>query len=154
MVLTRAAQMICQRLSKIASLALFDNFLLLVAGKNGRTEWSLFYGSKYVFSQFDHVDYKGYTDVLGVELRHDIGHQLDIGFHADVRHVWSAHEVRYAYGPTVGITPFTNAWFSLGYTVKGYSDRDFSAAHHSQQGPFISFRYKFDQQTAKGLLGG
>ncbi len=122
--------------------------------QQGRTEWSVFYGAKYVFTQFDHIDYKGYTDVLGVEVRRDIGHQLDVGFHADVRHAWSAHDISYAYGPTLGVSPFTNAWFSLGYNVKGYSDRDFSAAHHSQQGPFISLRYKFDQLTAKRLLGG
>jgi hypothetical protein len=70
-----------------------------------------------------------------------------------VRHSWDEGAVSYAVGPSLGFTPFTNAWFSLGYNVVGFSDRDFEAMHYTAQGPYLMMRFKFDQQTL-GLAGG
>ena len=42
---------------------------------------------------------------------------------------------------------------SLGYNAWGFSDKDFSAADYTAQGPYIRFRMKFDQQTVKDAAG-
>ena len=62
-------------------------------------------------------------------------------------HSWNQSSFAWAIGPSVGFTPFTNAWVSLGYNVRGFEDRDFADAHHTAQGPYLVFRMKFDQDT-------
>jgi hypothetical protein len=44
-----------------------------------RTQISLQYGAKYVLDNVDGADYKGYTDLLGAEIRYDITPRWDIG---------------------------------------------------------------------------
>src|SRR3546814_6697182 len=43
--------------------------------------------------------------------------------------------------------PFTNAWVSVGYNVRGFQDRDFEQAHHTAEGAYMVLRLKFDQDT-------
>jgi hypothetical protein len=45
-----------------------------------------------------------------------------------------------------------NAWISLGYNTTGFTDRDFSAADYTAKGPFIRFRFKFDQNSVKEAI--
>jgi len=37
----------------------------------------------------------------------------------------------------------------FGYNVAGFRDRDFSKADFTAEGPYIKFRMKFDQGSAK-----
>jgi len=46
----------------------------------------------------------------------------------------------------------TNTWISLGYNVIGFWDRDFSAGNFTARGPFVRFRFKFDQESAGEVL--
>lgn len=112
-----------------------------------RNQWSLYYGSKYVFDRFDDQDYSGYTDIIGLEWRFDVTSKIDIGLRGSVRHAWSQDNFSYAMGPVLGFSPFTNAWFSVGYNVIGFEDRDFDAAHYTRQGAYLMLRFKFDQAT-------
>jgi hypothetical protein len=115
---------------------------------NQRNQGSVYYGSKYSFDQYDGVDYKGYTDLLGIDLRHDFSKYLvDIGLHADMLHSWKAHNYNYSVGPMIGVSPIQNAWITLGYNFKGFYDRDFEEARYTATGPYIKFRIKFDQNT-------
>jgi len=66
--------------------------------------------------------------------------------------VQGSKTLSYTYGPSIGVSPVDNVWLSLGYNVEGYADRDFSAAEYSQKGAYLKFRFKFDQNTARGLL--
>ena len=52
----------------------------------------------------------------------------------------------------MGLTPFQNAYISIGYNVVGFADRDFEESRYTRDGPFITFRLKFDQQSL-GSLG-
>jgi len=36
---------------------------------------------------------------------------------------------------------------NLGYNLVGFDDKDFSQANYTAQGPFVRFRFKFDQQS-------
>lgn len=152
------------------SARLINNFVLNYAsdawkgaeggdGKGGvldlyqRSQLSLYYGSKYVLDSYDGDDYAGYTDILGIEGRFDLGSRIDIGLRASVLHSWSQNTFAWAFGPSVGFTPFTNAWVSVGYNIRGFNDRDFESSHYTAKGAYLVFRMKFDQH-ALGLDRG
>ena len=50
-------------------------------------------------------------------------------------------------GPSIGFSPFANAWVSVGYNLKGFEDRDFDDAHQTARGAYMVLRMKFDQDT-------
>lgn len=112
-----------------------------------RSQLSLYYGSKYVLDSYDGDDYAGYTDILGIEGRFDLTSRIDIGLRASVLHSWSQNSYAWAFGPSVGFTPFTNAWVSVGYNIRGFNDRDFEASHYTAKGAYLVFRMKFDQHS-------
>lgn len=114
---------------------------------NQRSQLSLYYGSKYVIDSFDADDYSGYSDILGLEWRFDLSPKIDVGIRSSVLHSWSQGTFSYAFGPTIGFSPFTNAWVSVGYNIKGFHDRDFEAAHYTAQGAYLMLRLKFDQDS-------
>jgi uncharacterized repeat protein (TIGR01451 family) len=115
-----------------------------------RNQWSLYYGSKYQIDTFDGVEYDGYTDLLGVEVRHDITSKVDIGFQASMLNQWSGGTRKYSYGPSIGWSPITNGWITVGYNERGYYDEDFDAARYTGQGVYLQVRVKFDQNTRIG----
>jgi hypothetical protein len=114
---------------------------------NQRDQWSVFYGSKYVFDNYDGVDYKGYTDLLGFELRHDLTRRWDVGVQASMLHSWEPNTYQYSWGPSLGFSPMNNAWITVGYNVLGFSDRDFADARYTAQGFYLKLRFKFDQNS-------
>lgn len=112
-----------------------------------RNQWSLYYGAKYALDTFDGEEYSGYTDLLGVEVRHDIRNWLDVGVQASSLNAWSAGNHAYSVGPMVGVSPVTNGWITLGYNFRGFTDRDFDAARYTAAGPYLQLRFKFDQNS-------
>jgi uncharacterized repeat protein (TIGR01451 family) len=112
-----------------------------------RSQLSLYYGSKYVLDTYDGSDYAGYTDILGAEARFDLTSRIDVGLRASVLHSWSRNTFAWAFGPSIGFTPFTNAWVSVGYNIRGFNDRDFESSHYTAEGAYLVFRMKFDQHT-------
>jgi uncharacterized repeat protein (TIGR01451 family) len=119
---------------------------------NERWQLAGHYGVKYVKTSFEGVDYNGFSHLLGAETRFDITKRIDIGLQGSVLYGQSSKTLNYAYGPSIGVSPVDNVWISLGYNVEGYADRDFSAAEYNQKGPYLKFRFKFDQNSARGLL--
>lgn len=114
---------------------------------NQRNQWSLYYGAKYVNDRIDGSDYSGYTDMAAVEVRHDLTRHWDIGLQASALHAWEPGTVQYSFGPSVGFAPFTNAWISVGYNLRGFEDPDFSQARWTAEGLYLKVRVKFDQKT-------
>lgn len=115
-----------------------------------RNQWSLYYGAKYAVDSYDGVDYSGYTDILGLEVRHDLKPWLDIGLQASSLNAWTLHQHAYAFGPMIGASPVENGWITLGWNLRGFTDRDFDAARYTAQGPYLQLRFKFDQNTRFG----
>ena len=112
-----------------------------------RSQWSIYYGSKYAFDRYDGVDYSGYTDMLGTEIRHDLTPQFDLGFQGSVLHSWEASDFTFSAGPSFGFSHVENSWITIGYNVIGFRDADFDAARYTAQGPWLKMRFKFDQET-------
>ena len=115
---------------------------------NRYTQWSFQYGAKYVFDRVDGASYYGgYTDLIGVEVRRDLGRNWDIGLSGAVLHSWNSHVSDYSAGASVGYRLMENTWVAAGYNVLGFTDRDFAGAEYRAKGFFLSVRIKFDQDT-------
>ena len=97
----------------------------------------------------DSADYSGYTDLGGIEGRYDLTRDWDIGLRGNVLHSWNSSQISYSSGPSVGYNVIKNAWVSLGYNLVGFKDKDFSAGDYTAQGPYLRFRFKFDQNSVK-----
>ncbi|MDP1027356.1 hypothetical protein Q5H91_09035 [Sphingomonas sp. KR1UV-12] len=108
-------------------------------------EATVYYGAKWVRGKFGGDEYTGYVDVTGAEFRLDIAPSLDIGVQASAQHAWSRHALKFSVGPMLGVSPAKNLWFSVGYNISGYRDRDFSAERQTRAGPYVTLRLKFDQ---------
>jgi uncharacterized repeat protein (TIGR01451 family) len=115
------------------------------------TQLSLQYGSKYVLDDFNGSSNSGYTDLAGVELRHDLNRDWDVGVHASMLHTWKGGEKSYGLGGSLGYKLMDNTWVAAGYNLRGFDDTDFSGAAYRSQGPYIALRVKFDQDTIKNL---
>jgi hypothetical protein len=111
------------------------------------TQISLQYGSKYVLDAIDGADYKGYTDLIGTEIRHDLTQDWDIGMFGSVMRSLNAGVRDYGMGASVGYKVVDNMWLAMGYNVRGMNDRDFTNASYRARGPFITLRMKVDQDT-------
>ncbi|HET7396410.1 MAG TPA: OmpA family protein [Gammaproteobacteria bacterium] len=119
-----------------------------------RSQWSIYYGSKYARFVFDSGAYQGYTDLIGSEYRYDLTPHWDIGLIGSRLHTYSSGVYSNSYGIETGWDIHKNMWLSVGYNFKGFYDQDFTAAHYTAQGVFIRFRFKFDQDTVREMAEG
>ena len=117
-----------------------------------RSEISVFWGSRYTFDKIEADDLKGWSNVVGADIRFDLGKSLDVGLNGTVRQNPGGSSYSYSGGPTVGIAPIKNTYITLGYNVVGFHDRDFEASRYTRKGPFVTLRLKFDQDSF-GALG-
>ncbi|HSV46578.1 MAG TPA: hypothetical protein VLJ58_12405, partial [Ramlibacter sp.] len=114
---------------------------------NRRTQVAFQYGAKYVLDTIDGRNFRGYTDLVGVEGRYDITAQWDIGLHAGMLHSWKTGTKDYHLGISVGHKLTDNSWLSVGYNHLGFSDSDFTGAEYRAKGLYLNLRVKFDQDS-------
>ena len=116
-----------------------------------RTQVGLQFGTRYTRSTIDGDHYDGYSDLQGIDLRHDLGRRFDVGIQAAALNSWSAGTHEYTLGADFGISLARNVWIALGYNFTGFHDEDFSRNRYTDQGPFIKLRIKADQDTFREL---
>ncbi|MGB8692483.1 MAG: OmpA family protein [Steroidobacteraceae bacterium] len=116
-----------------------------------RSQLGLQLGVRYTDASFSSDHYSGIASLLGLDYRRDLSGRFDIGAHATTLQSWSSHLGDSALGFDLGVTVAKNVWISLGYNLRGYADRDFSANRYTAAGPFLTFRIKADQDTFKDL---
>ncbi|MEZ5541407.1 MAG: OmpA family protein [Pseudomonadota bacterium] len=117
--------------------------------RSAGNQLSTFYGAKYGRDTIDGIGYDGYTDAIGLEARRDLGRRWDVGARASTLRSWHADQQHYSYGVSVGYNPATNVWVSAGYNWRGYRDDDFALAGYTASGPYLSLRFKFDQESVR-----
>lgn len=110
-------------------------------------EYSLFWGTRYVFDKFGDDEVKGWSNIIGVDARFDVDRVADIGFAATIRIGTGGDNIAYSGGPVITVTPFENGTISLGYNIVGFYDRDFVEARYTRTGPYITLKVKFDQES-------
>jgi uncharacterized repeat protein (TIGR01451 family) len=122
---------------------------------DGRSELSVFWGSRYVSEKFGDQDVGGWSNVVGADFRFDLSDTIDVGVVGTVRAGLGGDSFAWSAGPSVGFTPFENGWLSVGWNVAGFHDRDFEEARYTRSGPYVTMRLKFDQLSLQSLgLGG
>ena len=119
---------------------------------NKKTQYSIHHGIKYVEDKNDLANHKTTVDTATVELRRDISKRVDIGIHGGYLHDWKEGTLETVAGISIGVTPVKNAWAELGYNFEGFDDDDFDKSNFKRKGPYVDFRYKFNQDTLKGDL--
>jgi opacity protein-like surface antigen len=117
------------------------------------TQLSLQYAFKYVRSEFDGDGYTGYTDLIGIDLRHGFRDRWDVGINTSVYHSYRSKTLDYGVGLDVGYNVGANMWLTLGYNFAGFDDKDFEQARYIAAGPFLRFTIKADQQLLKRIAG-
>lgn len=116
-----------------------------------RSEVSLFWGSRYAFDRFDDADIEGWSNLVGLDLRFDLGEVAAIGAAGTVRETGFGRAFAWSGGPVLTVSPFKNGNVSIGYNLIGFEDRDFEDARYTRAGPFVTVKLKFDQSSLAGL---
>ena len=119
---------------------------------NWKTQIAFQYGTKYVQDTIDGDQYRGFTDLVGIEARYDLTEKWDIGVRGSVLHSWNADQFDYGTGVSLGYNIVQNTWVSVGYNFLGFEDEDFSKGSFTAKGPFVQFRFKFDQQSVRDMV--
>ncbi|HYI48472.1 MAG TPA: hypothetical protein VEX35_08415 [Allosphingosinicella sp.] len=117
----------------------------------GRTELSLFWGTRYVSERVSGDDIKGWSNVVGADIRFDLNNIVQVGAAGTVRQGVGGRSYSFSGGPSVGIRPFENGWLTVGWNVVGFHDRDFQEDRYTRSGPYVTMRIKFDQFSLAGL---
>ncbi|MEQ1538978.1 MAG: hypothetical protein ABL928_08635 [Sphingorhabdus sp.] len=116
-----------------------------------RGEYALFWGTRYNTDRFGLDDVKGWSNVIGADVKFDLSDIADIGASGTARIGTSGKNISWSGGPTLTVTPFDNANITLGYNMVGFEDRDFEESRYTRSGPFLTFKLKFDQQSLSGI---
>ncbi|HEX8571516.1 MAG TPA: hypothetical protein VF759_02060 [Allosphingosinicella sp.] len=117
----------------------------------GRSEISVFWGSRYVSEKFGEEDVGGFSNMVGADFRFDLSDTIDVGVAATARAGLGGDSLAWSAGPSIGLTPFENGWLSIGWNLAGFHDRDFEEARYTRSGPYVTMRFKFDQLTLESL---
>jgi uncharacterized repeat protein (TIGR01451 family) len=117
----------------------------------GRSELSVFWGTRYVFDSYNGDDLKGWSNTIGADIKFDLGRMVTIGASGTVRENPGGRSYAYAGGPVLDLAIVKNSNISFGYNFIGYRDLDYQDARYTRKGPFVTLRLKFDQNTLAGL---
>lgn len=105
------------------------------------SEWK--YAVKWTEANF--ADGNFTSDLIANRWRYDLHERW---FSAAGVRVLRDHRVSTAkvgYGVELGYRPVDDFIIAVGYNFEGFRDRDFSRGDHWEKGPYISFRFKFDE---------
>ena len=116
-----------------------------------RGEYALFWGTRYVFDKFGQADVKGWSNIVGADMKFDLSDVAHIGAAGTLRIGSNGKNIAYSGGPVLTVTPFKNANISLGYNIVGFEDRDFEDSRYTRSGPFVTLKLKFDQESLAGF---
>lgn len=109
------------------------------------------YGGKYVEQTLMGRFLSGYTDLWGLDLRHDIAKNLDVGLSGGVRHSWTPGLWDYHAGLSAGYILARGVWLQGGYNVTGFEDEDFSGSASTTQGPYLRLSARLDTNALSRL---
>ncbi len=136
----------------------FDNWrlinnLVLNYKLENRMQVSFQYGAKYVAETIDQDDYRGYTDLTGIECRYDLTKTWDVGVRGEHAAFLGdqPEELRTA-APPSGSRRRATCGSASGTISPASRDRDFSQSEFTAEGPFVKLRMKFDQVSVRDAV--
>ena len=86
-----------------------------------------------------------HTELIAGRLTYDLTPKWDIGLQASALIGGGGRAQQLGLGGEVGYLLAKNLWFSVGWNVLGFSDRDLTAQDYTQLGGFLRLRFKFDE---------
>jgi hypothetical protein len=128
-----------------------NSFSLNWTPQGGSHQVSVFWGTRYTDTRLEGGDVRGWSNIIGADIRFDLSSTVDIGVSATVRRGIGGGSTRYAIGPSIGFAPVQNGWFSIGWNFAGFDDRDFGDERRTRSGPYATFRLRFDQLSLQAL---
>ena len=107
--------------------------------------WSGQYAVKHLTADYDGIRSTGVTQLLSGRAIYDINERWDTSINAGM--LWSnaSSGRRYLLGAEVGYLLAANLWLSGGYNFSGYRDDDLIDGDTTVAGPYLRFRFKFDE---------
>ena len=116
------------------------------------SEIALQHGIKYVKESVKYFDYKGLTQLFGVDTHYDLTKNWELGMQGSILYAQSANNMDYGFGLYSGHNLFDNMVLTLGYNWKGFDDQDFSLQTYRMEGIYFRFNMKFDQDSLKDMV--
>ncbi|CAA6807172.1 MAG: Unknown protein [uncultured Sulfurovum sp.] len=117
-----------------------------------KSEVSLQHGFKYVADTVNDFEYKGITQLFGLDARYDLTKSWELGIQGSWLYAQSANNMDYGFGVYSGHNLFDNMVLTLGYNLKGFEDKDFSLQTYRVEGAYFRFNMKFDQESLKDTV--
>ncbi len=136
------------------STRLINNVSLNYTGDRGQlpgVEATVYYGAKLVRGKLSGDAYDGFIDVLGLDIRKNLGKRFDIAFALSQQTAHDSGVKQMSYGPSLGFSPKKDVWISAGYNISGYHDPN-AYDRYTQQGVYVTVRVKFDQTGFRNLF--
>lgn len=90
------------------------------------------------------------TQLFSARATHDLSKRWDMGLNAAMLMGGNARSRQLGLGAEVGYLVADNLWFSLGYNVFGFSDKDLTAQDYTNKGVYLRLRWKFDEKLFQG----
>ena len=109
------------------------------------------HGLRFAREMYEGERHDATTDLFGLEARWFFARRWDLGLQAAARNSWTFHVHDLSGGAAVGIRLLEDLWLSLGYNVVGFRDRDFTGGY-TAQGPYLRFRFRFNQESKHEML--
>lgn len=119
-----------------------------------KSEIALQHGIKYVKERIEKFEYKGLTQLFGVDAHYDLTKNWEVGVQGSWLYAQSANNSDYGLGIYSGHNLFDNMLLTLGYNFKGFDDQDFSLQTYRVEGVYFRFNIKFDQDSLKDVVKG
>lgn len=110
------------------------------------------YAARHTSTELTSGTFSSLTQYAGLEYRHDINERLDLGLQGAVMHDSATSTWSESFGASIGVVPFDNSWVSIGYNIKGFEGEQFAEDGATQEGPFVQFRWKLDQNTIASMF--
>jgi len=117
-----------------------------------KSELSLQHGIKYVKESVDEFEYKGITQLFGLDTRYDLTKNWELGLQGSWLYAQSANNSDYGFGVYSGHNLFDNMLLTVGYNWQGFEDQDFSLQTYRMEGAYFRFNMKFDQESLKDTV--
>lgn len=107
--------------------------------------WSGQYAVKHLTADYEGIRSTGITQLLSGRAIYDINERWDTSINTGV--LWSnaSSGRRFLIGGEVGYLVAANLWLSGGYNFSGYRDDDLIDSDTTVAGPYVRFRFKFDE---------
>ena len=121
-------------------------------GYFGRTELSLFWGTRYVSDRLGGGRHRGWSNVVGADIRFDLNDMIDVGArrHRPPRRRRQQHRL---FGRAERRHQAVRQWLAVASagTSSASTTAISSEDRYTRSGPYVTMRLKFDQLSLAGL---